>query len=253
MIKEFNKFVNKSCELFGFDKEQFIKDIQNTTRSFLPPNIEKGNFDDCIYSKNDKYICQWYESLKKCKPDYSLYNSKFYLMSSWICHDLFSKGYLTIIARRKKEFKKPKVIIDFGCGLGFSSLKLQNIFKCKVYATNVKDSQQAVFNKEVFKDKVELVTDIRKLPKCDLAYCSEYFEHFENPIKHLKQILKLVTPKFFVFANSFNTIAVGHFNVYNGKSADETKELFQKALMNAGYVQLKQTWNNRPQIWKKNI
>ena len=52
------------------------------------------------------------------------------------------------------------------------------------------------------------------LKDVDLIFASEYFEHFYEPIAHLKDILDNCNPKFLVCANGFTGDAIGHFDFY---------------------------------------
>jgi hypothetical protein len=88
----------------------------------------------------------------------------------------------------------------------------------------------------------------------DLVFASEYFEHIEEPIEHLLEVLRVCKPKYLLLANSFGTTSIGHFDVYKhaGQRVDGKKmsRAFNKVLRASGYMQRKtKCWNGRPAYW----
>ena len=77
----------------------------------------------------------------------------------------------------------------------------------------------------------KIKTNFKNEKNIDLVFASDYFEHFESPIKHLNEVLK-VNPKLIVVANSFGSVSVGHFNIYpfaktNAQAVDISNGFFK--------------------------
>jgi SAM-dependent methyltransferase len=220
---------------------------------------EFDNDEEVIHSS--KYIKQWYDSIKESgsAADYSLYDDKYYIGAGWLSYKKWSSKHVKVLADNKKLFEGLNIIIDFGCGIGYSTLDLCIAFpEQKIIGTNLKGIQLEIC-KEICKDRinVEFVTDNKfaELPVCDLAFCSEYFEHFYEPIAHLREILLTTNPKYVAVANAFRPLAVGHFNKYliSGKIRDceATKVMFNNVLAENYAPVTHDGFNNRPNIWKK--
>ena len=204
---------------------------------------------------------KWYKSLKEGDPDYTVYDHPKFVIDLWACWKIYSRAYI-------KNIKDPKVfdyikskginhIVDIGCGLGYSTVALKQLFDCKVSATNSQNSFQYKYCKHLFKPfHIKIAPDVSSFKKCDLVFASEYFEHFEAPIKHLLYILENTKPKFIIFANAFGSKAIGHFNIYliNGIKIENKKvgRLFNKILKEKGYIRMETGfYNNRPYIFEK--
>jgi hypothetical protein len=90
----------------------------------------------------------------------------------------------------------------------------------------------------------------------DFVFASEYFEHIQNPTKHIKEIIDAISPKYFIIANAFNTHSIGHFKTYEYEDeiVDQSKisAIFNKFLVKSGYEKvLCKMWNNKPTIWRR--
>lgn len=93
--------------------------------------------------------------------------------------------------------------------------------------------------------------------KVDFVFASEYFEHIENAVEHLTDIIDTCNPKYLIIANSFNTISIGHFNEYLHSGlkipAKNMSKLFNLTLKKRGYIKVKTSfWNNRPSFFVRN-
>jgi SAM-dependent methyltransferase len=208
---------------------------------------------------------KWYKSLESGSPDYSIYDHDFYLSEAWSCWLNYSRKYLQSIKLDKSMYVKSVVsdigkidkIVDLGCGLGYTSAALSQIFEgSSVIGTNIEGSKQSRFVQalaEVY--DFQLHYDLSKIDHADLIFASEYFEHFLDPIAHLREVIEKLSPKFILIANSFGVRAPGHFINYidNGKeiSGDKISRLFNQELERLGYDKMKvRIWNNRPAYYK---
>ena len=76
-----------------------------------------------------------------------------------------------------------------------------------VYATNLKETKQWKFCQMMSQQYNFILTDdINEIPeKIDFVFASEYFEHIEKPIEHLRDLLQKNKPKYLLIANTFST------------------------------------------------
>ena len=248
-----DNFADNYSKIFPqFNKEiikEFIKKERNQNSNYLK-NLQK----------------EWYK--KNCK-DFSGYDDDWYFAEVWICFIEYSRRYL-------KDMIKPnsigvyqthsfleisddiKSVLDLGCGIGFTTAILSNMYpKAKITATNLKDTKQWKFCKHIEGQyNFKLIDDLKKIEtNQDLIFASEYFEHIERPIEHLKEVLNL-NPKFLVLANAFNTKAHGHFEKYKHNETEidqkDISKIFNNCLKENNYIKIKtKYWNNRPNIWVK--
>jgi SAM-dependent methyltransferase len=199
---------------------------------------------------------RWYKSLEANDPDYKIYDDPLYISEAWNCWVNYSRIYLKLINKTKDYFQDIKSVADLGCGIGFTTVGLKEIFtNAEVIGTNVSTSLQAKiasilgeeFNFSI-KDKIE--------EHQDLIFASEYFEHFYNPIDHLREIIEAGSPNYLLVANAFNSPATGHFpeyeidnKLYNGKN---TARKFAETLKDCNYEKVNLGyWNSRPTVWRK--
>lgn len=266
-----NKFIDTICEQFDLEKQKVIEDLIELE---IFEFSDSETRDTVIRGKLNQKLTDWYDSLKAGKPDYTIYDGYYSLIACWLCWNRLSRTYVKRIygVRHKEEnylkkldgvkptiFDGVKVLVDFGCGIGFSTIALAEVlFTVKAYGINVKDSWQLQFAKTFNKKKdVRFISSMRTLPdKVDLAFCSEYFEHFEEPVRHLQEIIDRCSPRIFIIANGFPSVAMGHFEyfivdkerVHCGRMA----RIFNKALVDRGYERKNLGfWNNRPNVWEK--
>ncbi len=206
---------------------------------------------------------KWYRSLEKGKPDYSIYAHPLYFSELWICWIIYSRKYLKIIQLDNSlsnqsivsDIQDCKSVLDLGCGVGFTTQALTEIFKeAIIIGTNLSNTPQFRLAKE--RSKLYRFIVQEKFREADLIFASEYFEHIENPIEHLIEVLIICKPKYLLLANSFNTKALGHFIYYKYNkqlyTGSEISRIFNKILHTYGYLKVKTNcWNNRPSYWKR--
>lgn len=211
--------------------------------------------------KSSPFIKKWYESLKT-QPDYSLYDSKYYLFAGFLSYKHWSRHYIKTIEKQKLfNIDDVKIVIDFGNGLGFSSIDLAKLFnKATIFGTNIANTYQMKFAEALISNINNIhIVDEEKLESknCDIAFCSEYFEHFYEPIKHLQYLIDKYNPKYFVIANAFGVLAVGHFETYKVDNeivdSNRIKKMFSETLKKNNYIKVKHSgWNNRPNVFVRN-
>ena len=216
---------------------------------------------------------RWYDSLTTNMPDYSVYGHDDYIAELWACWKVYSKNHLKNIQKPKSLITHSissihtgdKVIVDLGCGFAYTTAAITQIFPdAKVYGTNLDGTLQMAVAKQMAIDYgFTMKSDPSELgEEVDLAFASEYFEHFDKPIDHLDFVVETINPKAMLIANAFGPRAIGHFDYYDVKANDvigyekltakSTGKVFNKRMKHHGYVKIKtKMWNNRPAYWKK--
>lgn len=216
---------------------------------------------------------RWYQDLECSIPQaYTVYDHEKYYQDVWNCFIGYSRRYLRDLRNKPvvndKTFREyidyPRAVVDLGCGIGYSTLGLAEIFPdSAIYGTNLMDTRQWNFCKRLFKDQpnIELVGsafEAHQQTPVDIIFASEYFEHIYDCYAHIEDLALHVRPKYFVLANAFNTHSIGHFTEYDyfdEKVIPQKKasRLFNETLVKCGYVKMKTTFfNNKPTIWERN-
>lgn len=205
---------------------------------------------------------RWYDSLAAGLPDFSVYDDPIMLSDTWACWRLYSRKYISLINKRLKDgtclydrITKMESICDLGCGPGLTTLELAEMFpSLKITGTQLASSAQ-------FKVANHLASRFgfsiaEQAPTADFVFASEYFEHFERPVEHLRDILDATNCKLIMFANAFGALAVGHFNTYKDgvktMNAKETGRAFNAELRKRGFCRVDTGfWNNRPNVFER--
>jgi SAM-dependent methyltransferase len=200
-------------------------------------------------------VRRWYASVARGRPDLSVYvDDSFYLGAAWQCWVGQSRKYLLGL-RRSGAISSDlrRFVVDLGCGVGYSTLALSDLFPlASVLGTNV-DGLQAAVARSL---GVDLTTLPGIPPGVDLVFASEYFEHFPAPVDHLLEVVDSLDPRYLVVANSFGVAAIGHFPEYlvdgDVVSPRRTSRAFGAALRRLGYENLKlRFWNGKPAVWRR--
>ena len=256
--KDFYELLGMCPSYSGVDKKLYFNEYKK--------HVENHLKKERVESRLKALEGRWYRSLSgQALPDYSVYNDPFYICDIWLCWTTYSRKGLLSIRNDKSLVSKSivsligdnKTIVDLGCGFGYTTAGLKELFKnSRVFGTNLKTSYQFNIAKDIGdKRGFEVIENTDNLPKIDVVFASEYFEHIMNPIEHMYKILKK-NPKYLIIANGFNGMAIGHFNYYEhiGKkySASNMNIMFNKSLKMLGYEKIKtKIWNNRPAFWIK--
>ena len=214
---------------------------------------------------------RWYESLGRGSPDFGIYNSPLYIAEAFACWAVYSRNYLLGLERPKvlppsglAADLDPRRVVDLGCGIGFSTAGLAQLFpKASVTGTNVPGSPQTrIAERLADPDRLGLrpfsiAGSLSSIPgPTDLVFASEYFEHFQKPVLHLREVIETLQPGALLVANTFNSRSIGHFDTYTagGKTLSglQTSRAFNAELVREGYEKIQtQFWNNRPAYWRK--
>jgi SAM-dependent methyltransferase len=258
-------FLDTYASLQSIDKEVAREQIKLLKKYYKGNKDLRDELVELVSLEN-----QWYNALDKGEIDYSVYDDDYYFTDIWSCWCIYSREYMRAIKKHNSlnettslydgKFKDSKVIVDLGCGVGYTTISFKQIFPdATVYGTNLEDTKQYSFCEKNSKEHgFKLVNSIDKVKEqVDILFASEYFEHIHNPIEHANDIIEKVNPKFFFLANAFNTRSVGHFREYlhEGSTIDQKdiSKLFNDNMVYNGYSKVKtKLWNNRPTLWERN-
>jgi len=214
---------------------------------------------------------RWYDSLSM-EPEWSIYEGDYYLSELWACWVVYSKKTIASIGKTVPllagsivdDLGSIDAVFDLGCGIGYTTAALVDIFPdAEIFGTNLEGTlQRQIAEKMGKRFGFSVVSDVHALDfnsRC-LIVASEYFEHFQKPVEHLKEVLK-IRPIALVIANAFGQRALGHFDCYKFKSGgfgmlksvigNKASRLFNAELRRAGYEkQSTGLWNDRPSYWR---
>jgi SAM-dependent methyltransferase len=258
-IEIFTEFAKIYSGITGLSEDivtQSVKDIKSYYKT--------GENKSLSFQQKEK----WYSSLKDGNPDYSLYDTDDYVLDTYFCFEKYSRRYIKELTKgRNFEDNIPFLttikqsthsIVDVGCGIGYSTAAFKELLPDHdVYGFNLSNTTQyKICEKVADKYNFNLTGSLEKIGNIDTIFASEYFEHFEKPIEHLKEIVNITNPKYFIIANSFNTTSIGHFITYkhNGKEIDQFKisRLFNENVLACGYKKVKsKIFNSKPNIFVK--
>lgn len=209
---------------------------------------------------------EWEESVHRCKPNFTLYGRDVYINEAFMCWKLYSRRYLLLLRKYLKradcviDTRDVKTVLDLGCGCGYTTVGLSSIFPdATVFGTNLSGTLQYKIAEDVCRDFPNCIicdeshnANLHKSP--DLVFASEFFEHLDSPLVLLDAIVEKYRPKYFVFANTFTKMSLGHFEqYYDGNKVFTGKDMsreFTKRLKKLGYVKVPtKFFNNRPSIY----
>lgn len=259
--KNLDEFIDVCSSITHFDINDFKETALNAIRYY------NGNKSYRDKIRNLQLLeKKWYDSLIN-EPDYTVYNGIDIIPDIWACWVVYSRNYLRNISSYKSLDDKSIIddmnnvtsVIDLGCGIGYTTAALKELYpNANIFATNIKESVQFKICKKISElNDFVMINSVKEIKNIDLVFASEYFEHFENPIQHLNEVL-LLNPKYLIIANAFSSKSLGHFDYYSyGYDKVEGKKmsrLFNNHLRHNGYEKIKTNcWNDRPSYWKKII
>jgi SAM-dependent methyltransferase len=261
-------YITKPEDIFNqTSKEDFLSLLQLAHSFDTSIDVDKL-FNDYINDNVElkSVYAEWEKSVQCGKPNFALYGRDVYMNEAFIRWKLYSRRYLRLL---RKYLTKPhcvlnpeyvKTVLDLGCGCGYTTLGLSSIFpNAHIYGTNLSGTLQykiaeymckAVPNCTICDESHN--ADLPESP--DLVFASEFFEHLDHPLVLLEAIVSKYRPKYFVFANTFTKMSLGHFEqYYDGNRVFTGKEMsreFTRRLKKLGYIKVyTKFYNNRPSIY----
>jgi len=257
-LDHFEWLLKEVSGYLSIDPELAVRTVKDQIQA-----VAKGE-DPQPWNKVAELERRWYASVLAGQPDYSVYSDSYYICDIWACWSLYSCSSVKAIAKASTMGSKSVMdrlgpattILDLGCGLGFTTAALLELFpEARVIGTNLKESFQYDFCSDLAEDRgFEVREQVLDVKRVDLVFASEYFEHFQNSLEHVWEVMTSCRPRMLVVANGYNGHAIGHFHrySYHGRdfTAKDTSLNFGKMLRHLGYQKQKTTiWNNRPAIW----
>lgn len=258
-ITDFQWLISECANYIEIDEQKAIASVKDQLASV------KANITPQDWNEIRKLETKWYKSLEK-NPDYSVYSDPYYLCDIWVCWALYSNKYIKSLINKTSLIDRSVVdflgnvntVVDLGCGFGFTTACLSEIFpSAKIYGTNLSTSFQYKVCQKIAKEyNFDILDTTKGIQNVDLIFASEYFEHFQNSLEHLSEIIAINSPRMLVVANGYNGHAIGHFDNYLYKdkwfTAKETSLNFGKMMRDIGYKKMQtKIWNNRPSVWVK--
>lgn len=208
---------------------------------------------------------RWYASLERGEPDYGVYDTQEFLAELWPCWVVYSRKYILSLLQ-EKSFPPRGVfsslepfarIVDLGCGIGHTTAAFRILYPdAEVIGTNFPNHLQTLYAQMLIDEyEFKIARDVAAIRGAtDLVFASEYFEHIEDPVAHLHEVIDALQPRVLVFANAFGARALGHFDKYrHGVRVIDGKTVgrfFLKHLRALGYAKLPTSlYNNRPSVY----
>jgi len=229
------------------------------------PNLDPGNIIKLPHDKATSMAFEekeldnwWYDNY----PNFSRYQSYHYLYAGLNCFDRFSKPCAFYAAQYLGD-RQIKSIVDVGAGIGLSTMLLADLFpSAKVYYNNITPSLQADFFEShkhytiasTFIPQEITEKEMMQHGPFDMLFASEYFEHFEYPMRQTDFLLNKIGFKHLVINNSFNVKAYGHFKEFKHNETLAPKKmskLWLKTVREDYYELDVKCWNGRPKIFEK--
>lgn len=212
----------------------------------------------------------WYASVAAGQPDYTVYDDPRFLSDLWACWCAYSRAYLRAVQYHampsgktvRDDIGDAAVVVDLGCGTGHTTEALAQLFPLAdaVVGVNIRETGQYRIAHDIGVELAggfHVVGGVSEVGKCaDVVFASEYFEHFERPLEHLREVLDTLSPRCLIIANSFTANAIGHFPVYrDGADKIPNSQMgrkFNALLRHRGYEAVKTGfWNGRPAYWRR--
>jgi SAM-dependent methyltransferase len=254
--KALYNFLWKCTELRGVDVA-LVSEVATQTIKYL-----RGRSADRAQMRIAQVLEQrWYASLDAGSPDWSVYNTDYYMGELWACWIVYSRGYLRSLYRAGivEDLSGIRGVVDLGCGFGYTTAALKEMFpSATVVGTNLEGTVQIELARRIAaRAHFSIVPDIKDIATpVNFVFASEYFEHILEPILHLQEVIQRLQPRAFIIANAFGTRSIGHFDYYNVDGhpldAKKTSKKFNDTLRLNGYSKVKTgLWNNRPTYWKR--
>jgi SAM-dependent methyltransferase len=260
--------ITKPDEIFAHIGKSHLLSLLNLAHEYEPLlNVEEVYDDYCAGNPGlrDLYD-EWALSVKEHKPAFELYGHDLYMNEAFNCWKLYSRRYLLLL---RKYLSRPdcvidkddvKTVLDLGCGCGYTTVGLSSLFPdATVCGTNLSGTLQYKIAEDVCRDFPNCIicdeshnANLHKAP--DLVFASEFFEHLTEPLVLLDDLVSKYRPKYFVFANTFTKMSLGHFERYwdcdHSFDGKKMSREFISRLRKHGYVKVPtKFFNNRPSIY----
>jgi hypothetical protein len=240
----------------------------------VPLDCKKNIMRACLLNEQID-TDEWYDNLATNgidNPDFSVYDD--YLINGYYCWVEFThKNVLDTVGFMNEISYRPGKILDFGAGIGASTVELAMAFPyAEIVYANTGDLQVDMAKRLANALGVTNITftdekDFASMADCDVVVAYEVFEHLREPISVLRETVLEGKCAVFIDNSSFTIRAPGHFPTYlspEGAAIENTKfrRTYNKAIRIAGFVPANKSipdlwsrgfWNNRPAVWVRGL
>ena len=223
-----------------------------------------GDFSKRMQAKHGEMLKRWHSEWQP-KNDLSFYNGVDYAWDVLDCWTNWSYTTARTAIKWLAEHRQPKSILDFGAGVGATTVQFALAFPdARVTYQNVSgyqlDAAKLLFNSCGLQN-VRVTDELDCLEfEHDTVLLIELLEHLREPLALLPDVIDDTT-KTIVDASSFHVNEVGHWNEYiiDGavRSKRATRAAVTKEFTKIGFLpsykvyKEKAFWNNVPRIFVK--
>jgi len=251
-LNEFYKLFNGSKNKHEFEKEifKFICSYKNLDVSEALKTFK--------YIKEGKYptdylpLKRWIESNY---TDGSVHGMSIYMLdilnsSSFAC----TNSIRNVCTQVKNNFKDINSIVDFGAGIGITTIMLANTLKDKdifYYDLYNKSFIESLINNYDLNVNNLTIIKLNEIVNVDCIITLEMLEHLKDPIQFVRENDHY---RYWVQTNAFSNVHVGHYPsfLYEGKEIPGRSFVrkFNK-FMREFYDEIYRGWNSKPVIYRK--
>jgi 2-polyprenyl-3-methyl-5-hydroxy-6-metoxy-1,4-benzoquinol methylase len=259
---KFNRLIEEYCLFFKTNynqtKEKILSDYYRSFKDY--DKIKEDSFTFNMLKKYENIYDHYsdIEYVEACLLFYKINCSNVLRILKNIIND----KYKDILTKKESDIVKNfKKIADIGAGIGALTLSLRDISKnSEIYYINLKSKQYDFANYLFTKNNANIIIKEKydDVGEVDIILSLDYFEHFENFIIEVQNVLNKLKPKMIIDTSDFTYAFVGHFENYivNGEKINHKKcfKIFEKILLSYGYKRClitKSFWNNKPRIYFK--
>jgi 2-polyprenyl-3-methyl-5-hydroxy-6-metoxy-1,4-benzoquinol methylase len=250
LVSEFTKISEKEIE--DKIKNKYFKSFKTYK------DIEENSFCSNMFRKYKDNLFLHYNDIE-------------YVLACLFFYKISCRSYINILKNRKRLFERKMIdeqtcndwnntnsIIDLGAGIGLSTFDLSEEFiNSEIYYHNLKGNQFDFAEKLLKDTKVELIENYDNIGNIDIILAFDYFEHFENPIEELRNVIEKLQPKYIIESSDFSHAFIGHYEnyIYNNERIHHKKfkKIFNTEIEK--YYKLHPVsdycWNKEPRVWVK--
>ena len=216
---------------------------------------------------------RWNSSSKDEKAEAELYSDPLFTLGCFNTYIYWSRAYVqrfeslfeTAQKLSNNVFNDVETVVDFGAGIGLSTLHIAHLFKKLglkakvVYQNCASATLQTKLASRFFEGEDIEVCSRDEIPPADVYFISEVMEHMRKPVQFVQELLSKNDPKVVMHASSFTQPNFcGHFTEYNVARLGEQDNVVKGTQVqrhvnrcfyeNKNYINVehKALWNHRP-------
>jgi len=199
-------------------------------------------------SQNNEMYKRWIKDFS----DYSIYENNEYVYESIASFKFYSSRDVRYLYKHFKD-NPPKSILDYGCGIGLSTLYFAFLFpKTTIYAYDFSNKEIDFLKYLINKYSIKNIIIVSSPIPAELVCCFEVLEHNKDLDDFIPKVLNNVV-KYFAYSSCFKTVYLGHFPEYyfNGKIVPHRKVKRQlNAYFKNKFNYVGQGWKYKPYLFE---